>query len=241
MNHTFKVKENGFAEIKKGIIKRTLPVAFLASGVGLAIYQFNNNGTSSDIKVFLLTIPIIIIALVFGFSIGIKRQKEVFESYCLSVKDNEITREQSNTQTITIPNYEVTSIIRNAKGIITVNGKSTFDTIIIPAQIENIQPLEQLLSQIQPIIDLDKIPLLEKYWIFYILLVLGLMAAVFVSKNKLVVGLSGTILLIFLGYSFYSMKKNKNIDNRTKKGMWGLIIVVLSVIGNMYLKLTGML
>lgn len=65
------------------------------------------------------------------------------------------------------------------------------------------------------------------------------MSAVYISKNKIIVSVSGTILLLVLGYSFFEIQRSKNIDSKTKKGMWRLILVTVSFIGVMYYKLTG--
>ena len=80
---------------------------------------------------------------------------------------------------------------------------------------------------------------MEKYKWILIISMLGLMASVYLSTNKMIVGITGVILIAFLGYSFYEVRRNKNIDEKTKKGMWWLILVLFSIIGTMYFKLTG--
>lgn len=241
MNTEFQIKENGFAEIKKALIIKTIPVAILAAGTGLTISHINSNGQTTDVNVLLFLIPLVVGALAFGLFKGINRQKELFESYKLIVNEYEIVREQNNTQTISIPRNEIKSIIKNPKGILTIVGSSNTDVIGVPSQINNSEKLEQILSEIKPITYSDKKPLFEKYKGVLILIVLGLMATVFISTNKLLVGITGSILILFLGYSFYEVRRNKNIDKNTKNSMWWLLLVLFSVIGNMYLKITGKL
>lgn len=241
MNTEFQIKENGFAEIKKALIIKTIPVAILAAGTGLTISHINSNGQTTDVNVLLFLIPLVVGALAFGLFKGINRQKELFESYKLIVNEYEIVREQNNTQTISIPRNEIKSIIKNPKGILTIVGSSNTDVIGVPSQINNSEKLEQILSEIKPITYSDKKPLFEKYKGVLILIVLGLMATVFISTNKLLVGITGSILILFLGYSFYEVRRNKNIDKKTKNSMWWLLLVLFAVIGNMYLKITGKL
>jgi hypothetical protein len=239
MNNEFQVKKNGFAEIKKAMIVKAIPIALLAAGTGLAISHFNTNDKSSDVNVLPFAIPIVIGALAFGLFKGINRQKGLFESYKLIINENEIIREQINTQRITIPHNEVKSIIRNPKGIITIVGHSATEVIGIPSQIVGIEKLEQLLSLIHPIVESDEKPLTEKYKGLLVVLLLGLMATVYISMNKLIVGVNGAIVILFLGYSFYEVRRNKNIDKKTKNEMWRIVLVLLSIIGTMYFKLTG--
>lgn len=241
MNTEFQIKENGFAEIKKALIIKTIPVAILAAGTGLTISHINSNGQTTDVNVLLFLIPLVVGALAFGLFKGINRQKELFESYKLIVNEYEIVREQNNTQTISIPRNEIKSIIKNPKGILTIVGNSYTDVIGVPSQINNSEKLEQVLSEIKPITYSNKKPLFEKYKGVLILIVLGLMATVFISTNKLLVGITGLILILFLGYSFYEVRRNKNIDKKTKNSMWWLLLVLFSVIGNMYFKITGKL
>ena len=241
MNTEFQIKENGFAEIKKALIIKTIPVAILAAGTGLTISHINSNGQTTDVNVLLFLIPLVVGALAFGLFKGINRQKELFESYKLIVNEYEIVREQNNTQTISIPRNEIKSIIKNPKGILTIVGNSYTDVIGVPSQINNSEKLEQVLSEIKPITYSNKKPLFEKYKGVLILIVLGLMATVFISTNKLLVGITGSILILFLGYSFYEVRRNKNIDKKTKNSMWWLLLVLFSVIGNMYFKITGKL
>ncbi|MEP2238052.1 MAG: hypothetical protein ABJI22_06800 [Maribacter sp.] len=241
MNTEFQIKENGFAEIKKALIIKTIPIAILAAGTGLALSHINSNGKTTDVNVLPFLIPLVLGTLAFGLFKGINRQKELFESYKLIVNENDIVREQNNTQTISIPLNEIKSIIKDPKGILTIVGSSNTDVIGVPSQINNSEKLEQILSKIRPISYSDKKPLIEKYKGVLILIVLGLMATVFISTNKLLVGITGSILILFLRYSFYEVRRNKNIDKKTKNSMWWLLLVLFSVIGNMYLKITGKL
>ena len=37
----------------------------------------------------------------------------------------------------------------------------------------------------------------------------------------------------------FEVQRSKNVDSKTKKGMWWLILVIASIVGAMYYKLTG--
>jgi hypothetical protein len=239
MNNEFQIKENGFAEIKKAILIKTIPILMLAGGTAIAISYFNSSRQSSDVNVLPFMIPILLIVIVNGIFKGLRRQKELFESYKLIVNEDEIVREQKNTLTISIPHNEIQSITKNSKGILTIVGNSKTEIIGVPTQIDNSERLEQLLSQIHLITNSDKQSFSQKYNVLVTLLTIGLMASVYLSTNKLIVGITGTLLLLILSYSFYEIRTNKNVDNKTKKITWWLILVLISIIATMRFKLIG--
>lgn len=239
MNNEFQIKENGFAEIKKAILIKTIPILMLAGGTAIAISYFNSSRQSSDVNVLPFMIPILLVVIVNGIFKGLRRQKELFESYKLIVNEDEIVREQKNTPTISISHNEIKSITKNSKGILTIVGNSKTEIIGVPTQIDNSERLEQLLSQIHLITNSDKQSFSQKYNIFVTLLTIGLMASVYLSTNKLIVGITGTLLLLILSYSFYEIRTNKNVDKKTKKITWWLILVLISIIATMRFKLIG--
>ncbi|WP_343694148.1 hypothetical protein [Flavobacterium sp.] len=83
MNETFKIRENGFDEIKKQLIIKSISFSLLALSFGFAIVYFNS-GNKEDLYMSLpFSLPILIIALLFGLRTGFRRQKNIFETYKL--------------------------------------------------------------------------------------------------------------------------------------------------------------
>ena len=69
------------------------------------------------------------------------------------------------------------------------------------------------------------------------LLPIGLMGAVYFSTNKIVVATAGTILLAFLVYAFFEIRRNKNIDEGTRKIIWVFPVIAFSIAANILYKL----
>lgn len=235
----FKIRQDGFKEIRKAILIKAIPISLLTVFGGLAISNFNTNEQQSDVNVFPLVIPIVLGAIAYGLYLGVNRQKEIFDSYRLTLDNNGITREQHNTPTIAISNTDVSEIIKKSNGSFIIKGKSSVNVIGVPSQIEDYEKLEKSLSEIRQISTKSSGPFLQKFRGLLSILTIGLMAAVYMSKDKIVVGVSGTVLLVVLGYSFFEVQRSKNVDSKTKKGMWWLILVIASIVGAMYYKLTG--
>lgn len=231
----FITRKDKFNEVRKAIFIRVIPMVLLASAAGFIINQYNSSNQPGNIYALLFTIPIFLGALAFGLNKAVNAQRQLFESFSLTVFDDSIKREQVNTPTITLLKTDIKEILKKPDGNIIIKGKSMFDAIIIPAQIEEYEKLSTILNNIKPIT--SKESLIVKFRKVLAVLAIGLMVAVYISKDKLVVGVSGVLILILLGYSFLEFRRNKNIDETTKGSAWILIPVFISIISVMYFKL----
>lgn len=235
----FKIRQDGFKEIRKSILLRTTPILLLATFGGLAISHFTTVGQQSNINVIPIIIPVLMGLLAFGLYRGLNRQKEIYESYKLTLVNNNIIREQLNTPTISIANEDVSEISKNSNGSITIKGNSALNVIVIPTQIDNYDKLEQLLADIKQISTKSSEPLLQKFSGMLSVITIALMATVYISEDKIIVGISGTVLLFVLGHSMYEVQRSKNIDKKSKRGTLWLILVIAAIISIMYFKLTA--
>ncbi len=127
MKKEFKIKENGFSEIKPSIL-RIIPLLALPLIAGLAI---KSKGFTTKTDILVIAVPIVVGIFVFAVFIGIKRAKKQFESFKLIITENEIIRKQIyvRIKEITIPINEVESVTKNKKGGITIKGKSNSNDI----------------------------------------------------------------------------------------------------------------
>jgi hypothetical protein len=237
---TFKIRQEGFKEIKKQMLIRTLPVMLIAVTTGVVISSINSKEKAADANILPIIIPLIAASVGFGLYRGVYKQKFLFESYALTITNNLITREQLNTPTISIYFNDIKEITKHKNGSFTVKGKETVDLIGIPAQIDDYSQLETILQQIQPIVVKDRASFLQKYQSLTGLLVVGLMLCVYTVNNKIIVGVSGSVLVALMVWSFIKIRGSKNVDNKTKRNIWWILIVLASVIAVTIFKLTGL-
>ncbi len=238
MPEKFNIKENGFDEIRKKVLYRTIPIGIIAAAGGLSISLFNSNGQTTDVNTLPFVIPIIIGALAFGLFKGLKRQKQIFNSFTLTIDESAVTREQDLTPIISIPIGEIQQIVKSSKGTFVIKGNSPQDVIGIPSQIENPETLESILSELSNITTSDDKSFVQKYQWAFPLLTVVLMVVTYLSTNKILVGITGTTLIIGLIYSLVTSQQSKHIDKKTKRSMWMVLIVLFSVIAITYFKLT---
>ena len=236
MKTQFKIRHDGFNEVRKKIISRTVPIALLAAIGGLTISYFNSKSESLDITFLLIIFPFILVLIGLGLFLGIKRQKDIFNSYTLTIEDENILKSQNLISDIKIHFKDIKEIIKNKDGSFVIKGKQSRDIIGIPVQLENIDELELTLSNIFEITLNDKKTLTQKFpWVLP-LAVIVLMIIVYISENKILVGIAGITLVIGLVYSFVVTQRNKQIDRKTKRTMWLSLIVLFSIILVTYVK-----
>ena len=236
---TFKIRQDGFKEIRKQTLIRTIPIMLIAVTVGILISSINSKGEATDVNVLPFIIPLMLAAVGFGLYRGTNRQKSLFESYVLTITNNLITREQFNMPTVSIYFNEVKEIVKNKNGSFTIRGKDPADMIAIPSQVDNYTQLETTLQNIKPIEAKGKVSVLERYQGLTGLFVLALMFCVYTVNNKIIVALTGTTLVVLMIWSFIKIRANKNIDSKTKRSLWWVLVVLASVILVMIFKLTG--
>jgi hypothetical protein len=233
----YRIKVDGFKEIQKRIVLKQIP--FTLFTLTIAIYIYYSYLTKIEIGINILPFIIIVVILYLGYGSfkRIKFQKTVFESFRLIILEDSITREQQLLGTKTIPKNQISSISKQKNADLTIIGANQLGFINIPAQIENYTEIEQILNQIQPIMNIEKENLWVKYASYFNYLIFILFIGVFFLKNKIIVALSGSILIFFLMVSFIYVMKSKLIDKKTKKLFWGVFILILGIMGAMYTKL----
>lgn len=240
----FKMQEDRFYEVKKRILMRVIPIGLLAIIIGPIIGLPNSNNQDISIGAFAIAIPFILGAFGFGLYLAVKRQKELFNSYTLSITDNEITREQKNTPSIKIPFGDVLWITKSGNGTLIIKGKAKTDIILVPPQINNYDQLENALKLIKPLAIPAAGTFLQKYLgllitLTLVILTIGSMITVYMAQNKIIVAISGILFIGLMLWSFVETRRNKNIDSKTKKAGWWIWVVIFSVVSIAYYKLIG--
>lgn len=239
--HHFHTQKERFNEVKKVLLFRSALFIVLAVPGGIAIGSFGSNGAEMDMSVFFLTLPIALGAAGFGVFAALKRQKKIFETFRLSLNSEEVIREAQEVPTFRMARSSIREIIKKKDGSFSIKGKSRMEIIEVPAQMQDYEDLERLLAEIRPITANDKLPFYQTIigQILLSLFTLGLMATTYISDNKTIVLVSGTLIIGLMAYSFFEVQTNKNVDHRTKNVSWIFLFVMVSIIGMMYFKLMG--
>ncbi|KAA3634843.1 MAG: hypothetical protein DWQ02_10765 [Bacteroidetes bacterium] len=177
--------------------------------------------------------------MVFVFARTQRRQMDSLKTYELTLENTMIVREQFGLPTIIIDHRDISVIEKNRNGSFVIRGEQASEFIIVPPNMEESELLEKMLG------DLHTIQKKEQKFPDGIISgitslgVLILMALLYTSENKIVIGVSGALVLITMAFGFFYIRNSKHFDDSLKKNLWIVWIIIFSVLGFIYYKLTG--
>jgi hypothetical protein len=236
----FRIDQERFDEIRKKMLLKTIPLLVVASCIGMVIGYFNLRSNEAGNMNFLIVLPFV--AALVGFNIfrSVKKQKEIILSYSLTIDRESITRKQLTMTPVTILKSDIREIIKYPDGSFIIKGNSKGSCINVPAQIEEHGYVESLLYGFHHVSEKNSKPLLERFGMLFSFVTLALMAAVYLSQDQLTVLVCGTALLLILGYSLLKIQLSKSVDQKIKNISWVVLLVMFSIIANIYFKLNGL-
>jgi hypothetical protein len=230
--------KDGFKKFarKYWIMITTLMVIFTAIIFITNVYS----AKPGDINVLPYIIPCM--AAIYGFNIyrSFKKQKKFLQSYCVTISEEGVTREQWNTPPLSISSLEIREIIKTKKGSFMIKGLGRTDVIYIPRWIENPATVEEHLQQLAPVAENKKDARKRKLRIALAFLAIGLTICFFTVSNKIVTLICGPLLIGFLVWVLYEVQTSKSVPTNAKRKNWTLLIPIIVVVYFIYLRLMGL-
>ena len=223
----FRIRENGFNEIRKRLIVTMLIIfsAIFLIIILLPVFMSEAPGSFD-------TVPYVgvLFAGICAFSMwtGIKKQRALFQSFVLRIDDEKVVRERLNTPTLVIHKNDIARITKHANGSFAIQGKSKLNPIVIPAQIENYPLLETMLNELRLVAVLTSKTVLEKLFIPISLSGAVLMGITIISRNETIILICSILIVLILSASLVLTQMNQNIDRKTKRLTW-LVLIPLAV------------
>ena len=141
---SFKLDKAGFKVKEKSIVLRSITIGIIATCAGVFVTTYDQGNTLSD--TIFIVVPMILICIVAGLWIGIRKQRKLWATYELVINDETIVRKQNNRPTITISKNEIQYIVESVKGIIAIKSLNNNQLIVVPAGIENREELIKTLA-----------------------------------------------------------------------------------------------
>jgi hypothetical protein len=237
MLQQYVIEETGFKKIKKQTVLRSVISAAFVMVALVCFDIFGPAGNTFDSTTLLFVLPVTSIMIGFSIYRGLKRKKALTDSFVVTVTQDMVKRDQFNTPSVSIPLDEIKEIVRLRSGTLVITGKSKWERICVPAQVDRYDQLEASLNNIRPITAKKSFDIPQKYAVLISLAIIASLGYVYVGTNKIILGILGPIVLGAIVYSFYTFRKNKNIDSKSKRTSWWLLVVGASVAFVLYTKL----
>jgi hypothetical protein len=227
----FTISPQGLKLLEKKLIRNSV-ITFVAV-VSVAAIVIIGHTDETFIYIGVLLIGVV------GFTSfnTLKRQKKMFTTYKLTVADDSITRQMDGTHSITILKADIKDIVKGKSGALGIVGDSKLNAIGVPAEVENISKLQEILTEIRPIRVSSTGELIQKYqWV----IILPAVASIFflmASKNA-VLSITGSLSFVCLMvWGFVIMQKSNNIEKRVKRMSYISLVPAFFILLGVILKI----
>jgi len=222
------------AVLRRRVIVQRLPIFVISAIIGIGAVLMTSNNTHLGFLIYAVLLSFIFVVFVFNTIKAIRTEKEIYNSYSLTITENSLIRKKEGLATASISFNSIEQITETKQGylVIKIQPKSV---IIVPPTIERYQEVKALLNEIKPI-SLAPYKQVLKLIFLLPLFCMALMAGVYLSTNKVIVLICGIVLTMLLSWAFYKIKTNNAIDAKTKRSLWSIPIVFLSIIAVVYYK-----
>lgn len=231
----FTIKEGAYASVKSKAIRNlilTMPFSILL------LFFMGLFDDRNEISTHYLTIPVIIILFVYSTFNALKKQKEILESYKLTITENEITRQQANAPDVIISRNFIGSISKTSKGDIIIKGIDANEQIAVPLLIDRFDELEQLLTSWKEF-SLPEKSFLQRNLTAVIVVGLASLIAVNTITNKALLLVSAAVFCATMIWSATELRRNPDTPPKLRK-FWGwlifiMIVVILNAVGRVWI------
>ena len=248
--NTYGVRPGDFEAFKNRLLLLN-GLIFLSVSVGLVfIFPFRDK-----IGIIAMTTAIVLVLIIAFFAIKrtIRRLREVWSTYSLTIDDDFILRTQLHHADIKIHKDEIKTIKKSFTGDLVVKSSDWRKFLIIPRSLNGLEEVERLLSQWKPIKPTSRrtliLSLSSAIVIFFgLLLLLRYVFSRFIYSNRHPDMLSiKIIILVLMVISFiplWVLRSMPQIDKRAKPKPWlfvlligYLILVVLSIAISIFIRI----
>jgi hypothetical protein len=226
---TYRLSPAYYAALKRRLLLTAIPIISAAGAVGFLAGLLQGGTTLINAALFAALTGVF---FVFTIPRSYRQQRDLAESYKLTVDGDTITRTQTGAREISVTRSGIARITETPDkglGIIAINSKLRFG---IPATLEGYAELRKTLDswhQIQTVKPSGMhwqaalVPLLA-------LALIGLFAVAIISNDKVLVSATGSLALVVSVASVFVLVNNPQVDAKTKSKLWLVSIPLLALV-----------
>jgi hypothetical protein len=227
-------------EVRSEMLRRTVPMMVFVAVILTVILVFmqNRDGASEHGHVVtLVTVPVFALIMIYSVRKVLTQQTSMYVSFTVTLEPDRVTRHIEGFPPLSITHASLKRIEERPDGTLILHGEGKQNVIGISKYMVDLPTLRERLAQLQPIASVPAARSSQLWVIGAALLGVVALAATFVSDNKLVVALCGSLTLILLIGSFIVIQWSKHLDRRSKRRSWVIFLVLFSLVSVMYQKL----
>jgi hypothetical protein len=228
---TFAASQSGAKKARRRVIARSAPLMLLAMAVPLAILYFKGMTGQG----LLILLPLLGFIFYRSLRRSTKQLEETFSSLRIVLDGDTLTRRQAGLEEISIQRSEVTAIHESPMGGLAVRTHIRDKFVAIPTFVDRYEELRDHLSSWHPISERRFPVRLAAFG--STLGVLALFGAFLLSQRAAVVIASGVLLFLMILASSIYIRRSRHIDQRMKKQMWPVVLVLVMIVVRIYLVL----
>ena len=226
---TYHLSSAYYAALKQRLLLTAVPIVAAAGAVGYLAGSWQGGVGLGYAAVFVL-----ITGIFFAFTIprNYRQQRELAQSYKLTLQDNTITRTQAGAQEISIARgniARITELPGRGLALFAANSRLRFG---IPATLEGYAELRATLESWHRI---EAVASTGLHWQavavpLIALAIVGLFAIAIISNDKVLVTVSGLAAIIVSVASALVLWNSAQVDTKTKSRLWLISIPLLGVV-----------
>ncbi|WP_431218054.1 hypothetical protein ACQ86N_00530 [Puia sp. P3] len=237
----FKITEEGCKKLAgKWLALTILYMALYGVMVAFLFSPIYINGVRAE-KVSYYIAPFIFLIFSLKIPKAFRRNRQLLQSYSITISDNWIKREQLDTPSLTIDHTEIKEATKTEKGSYQVRGLTRYEVIHIPRWIGNPADLEKRLQALGTNITQKKTTVSSLLKIPLIVLVYVMLLAVAALDNKIIVVLCGIPVTASLLWLSIEMRRSKNLPEYARNQRYFYLALAFIVAYLVFTKLTGIM
>jgi lysylphosphatidylglycerol synthetase-like protein (DUF2156 family) len=231
MMREYKLPAAYFAKVRTRVLVWTLLISSIAATAGIriamALIGWLDNASHLPASVLSITVVFVVIALMVGLRIGLRRVQRSWESYRLILDENSIRRVQEGYPEITIQSSEISRITEaEGRGLI-VHSVKPYTDIGIPRAVQEYAEIRADLEKKHAI---ERISGARGKAMAALVIAIGLLTPValliiFLATNKLI----GTLLFSWLLASVVIVQRSGSASKQAKRISWLVSVPLLAI------------
>lgn len=227
----YKIPPEGLAAARSRMLRRLAAVycVYFIIIIGIIGYQTRDIGLEIW-WIYPVVIAVLGVSTYFATRRIVRRNMQYLRTYNLMLTSNLISREGDNFPTIAIYLKDIRSIQVTKRGVIVIKSPDRHATIAIPREIERYDEIRETLNQIMPVTEGANGGFRQGYRLLLLLVFLASMAGFIMSDTRWIFTVSGIICVGALGWSWFEIRRSRNVDERIKRRSWTYFLFVALII-----------